>query len=665
MTETDRYRLAWQNFVQTGAIDTTVVRSAIAASWLRCRQRGMDPCGAVGGLVVTGRELERILAENREFITVATPFMQDLRKLVASSGFIVTLADRYGYLIEVIGDNELLESERGLNFVPGIKWTEESVGTTAISLALQEQEPVQIVGYEHYCQEHHGWACSAAPLRDWRGRIIGVLNVTGPKEQVHCHTLGMVVAAAAAISNLLQVRHAQAEHEKAAKLHATIVNSISDGLLTLDRDGLVTFINPTGARILQVDGTTAMGKHISSLVDFRPVVLTVLETGHGYVDKEFFIETRRGLLHFVKTAIPLKNQDGQLEGVIDIFREIKKVRRLVNHMVGATARFNFEDIIGDSASLQECVRLAKIAANRTSTVLLQGESGTGKELFAQAIHNASSRADGPFVAINCGALPRNLVESELFGYDDGAFTGAKQGGRPGKFELAQGGTIFLDEVAEMPLDIQVKLLRVLQEKRLSRVGGQRYLDIDVRIIAATNRDLLREVQEGNFRRDLYYRLNVLPLVIPPLRERREDIAALARFFVQKMCDALGLAPKQFSPVAMLLLVQYDWPGNVRELENIIERAVNICEEAVIEPQYLPSALLRHQERRRTGDGQIPMSLRDMERQAIAQALHKTRGNMSSAARLLGIGRNTLYSKVREYNITIPRECVPDTHVPVQ
>lgn len=664
MTESDQCRRVWQNFVHTGSIDTTVVRSAIAASWLRCRQRGMDPCGQISGLVVTGRELEQILAENREFITVATPFMQDLRKLVASSGFIVTLADRHGYLIEVIGDSELLESERGLNFVPGIKWTEESVGTTAISLALQDQEPVQVVGCEHYCREHHGWACSAAPLRDWRGGIIGVLNVTGPQEQVHCHTLGMVVAAAAAISNLLQVRHAQVEHEKAAQLHATIVNSISDGLLTLDRDGLVTFINPTGARILQVDGATAVGKHISSLVDFRPVVLSVLETGRGYVDKEFFIETRRGLLHFVKTAIPLQNQDGRLEGVIDIFREIKKVRRLVNHMVGATARFNFTDIIGESAALQECVRLAKIAANRTSTVLLQGESGTGKELFAQSIHNASSRADGPFVAINCGALPRNLVESELFGYEDGAFTGAKQGGRPGKFELAQGGTIFLDEVAEMPLDIQVKLLRVLQEKRLNRVGGQRYLDIDVRIIAATNRDLLREVQEGNFRRDLYYRLNVLPLIIPPLRERREDIMPLVQFFVHKMCTSMGLAPKEFSPAALDLLTQYDWPGNVRELENIVERAVNICEEAVMGPQYLPHSLL-HTENSAAGSSQTALSLREMERQAIARALRETRGNVSSAARLLGIGRNTLYSKVREYNIPLPREYTPNACAPVQ
>lgn len=652
----ERYREAWQNFVQTGRIDTQVVRQAIAASWLRCRQRGLDPRGGVSGVVVTGRELERILAENRELITIATPFMQDLRKLVASSGFIVTLADRHGYLIEVIGDNELLESDRGLNFAPGIKWTEESVGTTAISLALQDREPVQVVGYEHYCREHHGWACSAAPLTDWRGQIIGVLNVTGPKEQVHCHTLGMVVAAAAAISNLLQVRRAQAEHEKAAKLHSTIVNSISDGLLTLDRNGIVTFINPTGARILEVDGATAVGKHISALVDFRPVVLRVLETGQGYVDKEFFIETKRGLLHFVKTAIPLKNRDGQLEGVIDIFREIKKVRRLVNHMVGATARFNFEDIIGESLALQECIRLAKIAANRSSTVLLQGESGTGKELFAQAIHNASGRADGPFVAINCGALPRNLVESELFGYADGAFTGAKQGGRPGKFELAHGGTIFLDEVSEMPLDIQVKLLRVLQEKRLCRVGGQRFLDIDVRIIAATNRDLLREVQEGNFRRDLYYRLNVLPINIPPLRERREDVPLLVRFFVAKMCDSLGLAPKQFSPAAMRLLQQYEWPGNVRELENIVERAVNICEEAVIGPEYLPRTLLQRPEAAPDEEGvKSPLSLREVERRAIAQALHQTRGNISSAARLLGIGRNTLYSKVREYRLAVSKE----------
>jgi len=504
---------------------------------------------------------------------------------------------------------------------------------------------MQVAGYEHYCRKHQDWACSAAPITDSAGALLGVLSVTGRKENVHCHTLGMVVSAAAAVSNYLAVQKAQKELEQTAKLHSTIINSVSDGLLMIDGKGIVTFLNPTGAKILNVNAAEAVGKHISTLVDFRPVVLKVLETGQGYTDKEFFIETKRGVLHFVKTAIALKNRKGEVEGVIDIFREIKKIRQLVTKMVGATAQFSFEDIIGNSPAMKECIRLAKIAANGAANVLIQGESGTGKELIAQAIHTASLRSEGPFIAINCGAIPRNLVESELFGYDEGAFTGAKQGGRPGKFELAHGGTIFLDEIGEMPLDIQVKLLRVLQEKRITRVGGQRCLDIDVRVIAATNRDVALEVKEGNFRHDLYYRLNVLPIYVPPLRDRQEDIPPLIEYLLKKMCRQLNVENKCFSPEAMDRIMRYEWPGNVRELENVVERAVNICEGAVIGAEYLPRTV---GERAPVAWG--PLSLRDAEKKIIQETLHKTRGNISHAAKILGIGRNTLYSKLKEYSI---------------
>jgi len=413
---------------------------------------------------------------------------------------------------------------------------------------------------------------------------------------------------------------------------------------------------------LNIKGVNAVGQHISDLVDFKPVVLQVLDTGQGYTDKEFFIETKRGTLHFIKTAIPLRGKDGRLEGIIDIFREIKRVRNLVNQMVGATAKFCFEDIITSSPAMLECVRLGKIAANGTANVLIQGESGTGKELIAQAIHNSSARADGPFVAINCGAIPRNLVESELFGYEGGSFTGATSGGRPGKFEMAHGGTIFLDEIGEMPLDIQVRLLRVLQEKRITRVGGQRYIDTDVRVIAATNRDLAQEIREGNFRLDLYYRLNVLPILVPPLRERPGDLLLLARFMLDKMCDHLNLEQKNFTPEALAILEEYDWPGNVRELENVIERAVNICENREITVEYLPRNMVDRPSKLEWQE----LSLRDMERRMIEETLKKTDGNISNTAKLLGIGRNTLYSKIKEHSIEYTRKGLfTDRTVPVQ
>ncbi len=647
MIHNEQTQAAWERFITHREIEPGTVRTEIVRSWLRCEHQGVDHRSGGSSVIVTGKDLEALLARNAAIIAAARPFMRKLYELMENSGFAVILVDRDGFVIEVIGDAIVLECHRGIQYVNGVKWTEDLVGTTAISLALLGSGPIQVAGYEHYCRKHQDWACSAAPLTDAAGSLLGVLSVTGRKEHVHVHTLGMVVSAAAAINNYLAVQKAQQELEQTAHLHSTIVNSISDGLLMLDGQGIVTFVNPTGARILNINAGEALGKHISTLVDFRPVVLKVLETGQGYTDKEFVIETKRGILHFVKTAIPLKNSKGELEGVIDIFREIKRVRQLVTKMVGATAQFTFADIVGNSPAMKECVRLAKIAANSAATVLIQGESGTGKELIAQAIHNASLRSDGPFVAINCGAIPRDLVESELFGYEDGAFTGAKQGGRPGKFELAHGGTIFLDEIGEMPLDIQVKLLRVLQEKRITRVGGQRYLDIDVRVIAATNRDVALEVKEGNFRHDLYYRLNVLPIYVPPLRERLEDIPPLLDCLLAKMCQQLDVGAKRFSPSALERIMAYEWPGNVRELENVVERAVNICESDRIGAEYLSRPLGEKPLRAAWG----PLSLRDAEKKIIQETLAKTSGNISQTAKLLGIGRNTLYSKLKEYSIS--------------
>ena len=623
----------------------------IAESWERCRKYGLSKVCGFPAVVVTGKDLEELLSVNGELIDAARPLMQSLYELVASSGFVVVLLGAEGFILEVIGEMNDANSSWTRYYARGVKWTEEIVGTSALGLALLGHGPIQVEGKEHYCKAYEEWTCSAAPLTDDHGRIVGVLSVTGCRENVHSHTLGMVVSAAAAISNTLKVRKAQKQLEATARLHATIINSVSDGLLMIDAHGYVTFINPTGAKILNVKVQESIGRHIQELVDFKPVVLKVLETGQGYTDKEFFIETKRGTLHFIKTAIPLRDKDGRLEGVVDIFREIKQVRKLVNRMVGATAMFSFDDIVGESSCMIEIKRLARIAANSLATVLIQGESGTGKEMVAQAIHRESPRAEGPFVAINCGALPRDLVESELFGYEDGAFTGARQGGRPGKFELAQGGTIFLDEIGEMSLDVQVKILRVLQDKRILRVGGTRYMDVDVRVIAATNRDLLHAVGEGRFRQDLYYRLNVLPINVPPLRERREDIERLAFFFIAKTCEQLSVPSKRMGADAIQLLRRQEWPGNARELENIIERAVHLCEGAEITTQHLPANWSVQQK----SGGVESRSLRDIERRAIEETLHKTQWNVSRSARLLGVGRNTLYGKIREYQLDNKKE----------
>lgn len=639
---------AWETFTATGTV-LPGVPPLVATAWQRCRDLGVDPNQGFCTEVLPAPEYAAHLAANAELLEVARPFLTSLYEIVQGSGFAVVLVDRDGVVIEVRGDPTILKaSASALNFVPGAVWREDIVGNTAVGTALREKVPLQVAGYEHYCRAHHPWACSAAPILGPDGTAWGALNVSGVLRQVHPHTLGMVVAAARAIEGQLAMRQATEELKLQHKYQEAIVESMSDGLLTIDRSGHITYINATGGRILGVDPKKVVGKFVGDIVDFRPVVLSVLESGHGYVDREFMVKTGSGFKHFIKTAVPIRDENGNLTGVVDTFREIKRVRKMVNQMVGATANFTFADILGESREIAECVRLAKIAAQSSSTVLLQGESGTGKELFAQAVHNESNRREGPFVALNCAALPRELIESELFGYEEGAFTGASRGGRPGKFELASGGTIFLDEIGDMPLDMQAKLLRVLQEHRVVRLGGSHYIDCDVRVIAATNKDLAREVEEGNFRRDLYYRLNVISILIPPLRQRGADLELLVERLTEKISRKLGHEVHVFAPGALQILRSYAWPGNVRELENVIERAVNMARGKEISAAEV-LRLLKHQQAGPAAPAE-PLAIEELEKQAIRRALQAVDGNISLAARLLKISRNTLYNKLKKYQI---------------
>ncbi|MDI7246838.1 MAG: sigma 54-interacting transcriptional regulator [Bacillota bacterium] len=632
-------------------------RDLISASWERCRALGVDPEGGISTVVLSPEELTERRTASSRLLKVAEPLMASLYEIVSGSGYVIVLVDADGYVLSVTGDAGVLESARSVNFVPGVKWTERLVGTTAIGIALASGRPAQVAGEEHFCRAHKAWTCSAAPIRDPSGGAMGALNVSGLGAKPHRHTLGMVVSTARAIENQLGVEKALADLALASKYQAAIVEHVSDGLLTVDAEGYVTYMNSAGGRILGVDHKAVVGQHVSDIVDFRPIVLNVIKTGEGYIDREFVVNSKRGALHFIKSAVPIRDERGELTGVVDVFREIRRVRRLVHYMVGAFANFTFDDIIGDAPAMCEARRLAEMAAKTSSNVLIQGESGTGKEMFAQAIHNASAVKDGPFVAINCAAIPRELVESELFGYEKGAFTGAKASGHPGKFELASGGTLLLDEIGEMSLDVQAKLLRVLQERRITRVGGDVVLPVDARVMAASNRDLARDVADRDFRQDLYYRLNVFTITIPPLRERRSDIPVLVRHFLKKVGQKLGKESVNVTPQVMDVLIGHDWPGNVRELENVVERALALVPGDTVEIDHLPAYLRQpHGACPAAQPHAVPSaaeevrSLAEAERSAIAAALRASDGNVSRAAKSLGISRNTLYCKMKRFGI---------------
>lgn len=676
---------AWQTFTRMGEIDTSVVRPIIADSWMRCKALGLDPNDTKCFHLADEKELQARIAANKQLIFTAWSFMKTLYKLVAGSGFRVDVTDSDGFLLRTIGDDQVLKETSQVRLLPGASRRESNVGTNAIGLALVLNEPVQVVGAEHYNAHIHWVTCSAAPIHDDKGRIIGVLNMTGRRELVHKHTLGIVASMSEAIERELALKRSIHEIRTLNRFLKTVFDSMRDGLVAIAVDGTVTRANGAALRIFGMEPGEALGRPVDEAFGLFPSVVQIFKQSRfrEFKEHEISIRNRRGTTRCLVTTRTLRDADGHSIGTLAVFDKMDRVRSLVHRMVGAHARFTFDDIVGDDAALVGALKLAKAASHTESRILLHGESGTGKELFAQAIHNESPRKDGPFVAVNCGAVPTELIESELFGYEEGAFTGARRGGKPGKFELAEGGTLFLDEVESMPPEMQVKLLRALEEEQVVRVGGTEVIPVDVRIIGATNRDLLEAVRAGRFREDLYYRLNVVNIRIPPLRERVCDIPLLVNHFLERLqVSRLPLPPAhdggiKMTQEALNLLARYTFPGNVRELRNILERAAISASERpdgsgglTIGVECLPREVVSPDAgvvptpgvitpRSGIADGGkvkepldgLPRPIEQVERDAIVRALEACEGNISLAARMLDIGRSTLHRKLRRYSIT--------------
>lgn len=432
-----------------------------------------------------------------------------------------------------------------------------------------------------------------------------------------------------------------------------VVTNMTDGVIIINKSGNFEWLNPAIKKSWGEAYRDFEGKFKDWLRDQdNQYMARLFINGDSFQDEEISVTAARDTLRFLASGTPILAEQGAINNAVIILRPIKNVHHLVNRFSGSTARFRFEDIITCNPQTRETVEVAKMTARSSSNVLIEGESGTGKELFAQAIHNASQRSAGPFVAVNCGAIPRELIASELFGYNEGAFTGAKKGGNPGKFELADGGTLFLDEIGDMPLEQQVALLRVIQEKNIIRVGGNQIIPIDVRIICATNKNLLEQMQLGRFRQDLYYRLNVINLRILPLRERKEDIPLLFQYFLQKMSqEASQFANNNF----IENLLTYEWPGNVRELQNVVERiAVNMehMPDGAFNDHLRPNVVLPvhkntdndlsiQQANSRYKNEQV-----EQQRRLIIRMLELNQGNVSKVAKELGISRSTLYRRMK-------------------
>ncbi|HET7838557.1 MAG TPA: sigma-54-dependent Fis family transcriptional regulator [Rectinemataceae bacterium] len=615
----------------------------------RCRAYGIDPGQVHSSRILGEEELRDRLARKRELMVAAEPFIGHLYDFLRGSGFFSILTDDEGCILSLIGDEGILREASALMMVPGAFMDERSIGTNAMGTALAEGMPVQVSGDEHYIRAYHRWTCSGAPIRDAEGRIIGSLDLTGNSERVHQHTLGMVVAAVNAIEKTLILGSKNEALKSTKRFVETLIDSIQAGIVSVNLEGEILSVNSWALEMFGFGSEEMLGRRVGAFLQNWGEVRMACVSGGDFQNKDVLVDVRANKLYFNLTCYPIVGENAEPTGLILVFKDVKKVRKHANEILGRRALYTFDKILGGSRPIVEAIEFARKVADCRSTILITGESGTGKEIFAQAIQNASSRADEPFVVLNCGAIPRTLIESELFGYADGAFTGAKRGGQAGKFEIADGGTIFLDEIGEMPLDMQTRLLRVIEEGTVMRVGDSRDIPVDVRIIAATNKDLKAEVAVGNFRMDLFYRLNVLPLRLPPLRECREDIPLLFDFYMNKISKKLNKRPVQVSQEYMGQLMAYEWPGNVRELENMIE--------LLISSERLPSLPGgRRSEPARAGIARgepAAMTLEDSERRIIGEALEACLYNISGAAKRLGIGRNTLYRKMERYGITCP------------
>ncbi|MGH4049952.1 MAG: sigma-54-dependent Fis family transcriptional regulator [Clostridium sp.] len=645
----------WKLFIFENILTKNGLRNIIARSWERSKSYGIDPFKKNVTIELTKEDLKQKYEEFLPLLSTAKPFMQTLYNLIQNSDFMIRLTDKDGYVLDHIGDDSIISQVTPMILQDGYNIKEEIIGTNAIGLALITGEAIQVLGGEHYLHKYHNWTSSACPIKDEKNSTLGVLSITGNYEFVHPHTLGMVVAAAKAIEKEIKLEYYNKKLKIVNEQFFQITESISEGIIRIDNQGDITSMNRFARKLLGYSGKDIQNMHISDVLSTKSTnyISPFGNKGKKYQEEEVDFTTKMGRNKTcIVTATPIKFfSSTDLGGVLITFKENKVVLNMINKIVGSNARYTFGDIFGKSKSIIHSIKLATIAANTDDTILLQGESGTGKEMFTQAIHNASRRKDRPFVFLNCGAIPRDLVSSELFGYVEGAFTGAKRGGHPGKFELANGGTIFLDEIGDMPLDSQISLLRVLEDREVVRVGGHDVIPINVRVIAATNKNLKKEVELGKFRDDLFYRINVMPIYIASIRERKEDIKIFIDYFYEKFIESNDKNIKKISESFYEGMNNYNWPGNVRELQNVMQLVLNIAENnSVLTSMNLPSYIIEKENIGEPSGRKQVLQLDQIEKNAIMQTLIDVDDNMAAASRILGIGRSTLYRKIEKYNI---------------
>lgn len=646
---------SWKKFIDTGEIEPHRVPQHIAESWKRSRTGRVDPFSIPPSSYLDPVSYEKRKSEQKYLTSIAKPFMIDIYKYLEQSRYLVVLFDADGYHLCRVGQRADFDRSYQYSMIrEGLCFGESTLGTTGFALAKRLGRPIQIIGSEHYVALLHYVLGSYAPIRDpEHGDFMGVVGIAGARTMPNPHTLALAAAAGTAIENSLRLDRGRKIFFFYGKALQNTMDSLEDGIVIIDNAGKIYEINRYASDVFGVEKESVKGQHISEALKTPDIEKRVMDTllRKDVEGKENEIEIRgTGYLTSMKFV---KQGNTDVLGVIVQLKSIKNLSQIVHRISGDQAKFTFENMIGSSEKSRDIRALAKMAACSDANIIIEGESGTGKEVMAHAIHNASSRAENPLVVLNCAAIPSELLESTLFGHEKGAFTGATTT-HIGKFEVADKGTVFLDEIGEMPLQMQVKLLRVIEANSVERVGGKSAIPINIRVIAATNRDLIRDVERNRFRRDLFYRLNVFRFTLPPLRDRKEEIRDFVKFFVRQGMVDFNKTVTAVAEDYIKELSLYNWPGNIRELRNAVQYSLAILDGEVLNRThligFLPAGVGRQDSLSATPweeSHYSSMNLSLLERDIIQKSLALAHGNKSKAARNIGIGRATLYRKLKK------------------
>ncbi|MRR16578.1 MAG: PAS domain-containing protein [Deltaproteobacteria bacterium] len=643
-----RIKSEWEKFISGRTdIDADIIPHDILNSWQRCRSAGLNPWTGPTPVLPSTAEIRALLEDNSRLIRAGGPLIHNFNECVDSTRFLVCLFDKDGRILETCVNEHCRKPAQSARLIPGALWTDETVGTNSISIVLAVGKPAQCFGPQHYMRAYHADASSSAPIYNPQGEFIGGISLISSCNCSGAQPLVFATAIARAIETRMKTEKVAEEAHIAGNYQQAVFSAIPQAVIALDLTNRVTMINDSARRMLQIHGPIE-GRHIRDVV--KPdngEFFSIIAGSNLANDTEVRIALEQAEAKFVVSSTPICFRDGVPMGKIIILSEPPKIRKPPAKMIGAKANFQLKDICGRNSRFVRTVQHVQIAAGSDSNVLLLGESGTGKDIFAQVIHNSGSRRNGPYVAVNCASIPRDLIASELFGHAEGAFTGSRRGGNTGKFELACGGTIFLDEIAETSLEFQAALLRVVEDKAIVRVGGTDVRPVDIRIIAATNQNIMEKISKGSFRQDLYYRLNVFTIKTLPLRERKDDIPLLIDRFIKKCAGAMGKKGIRIEDNVVKILEDYPWPGNIRELQNIIERMITVASGQNLTIGLVPEEILHWRYKDEySSDAQ---SVKKREKETIIRLMRMDIPR-NKIAEKLNMARSSLYRKLKEYGL---------------